>query len=539
MAKKFYDEDITLSTDWGGDASTGNLPVSGNKVQKVIKESINSKVGYVGRVEKSGQGFYVLTRDEDIFNKYVETISDENPFGDLTMDGVNGRFDAPFNYKMNITLINPESGYKSTLLGSTGNVIKFRAETLDSNDTPQGESMTITFKVKTEGGVETTFTSIYDGKTASQGIEYNLDGKLGSGINTVTITAVGMNTGISAMRRITYRLIDMYFKDKFEINKRYQFTSEGTLALNVGYDLKGVGKSKILWYFDGNQYAVDEISNENPNLSNQSKTFHFTENTDKWLTAGIHTLQMSMVSRDTDSGEEFQTPIYYREFVVEKTPTILETPYIVRKTSFDFEKGFLVKGENPVIYNCKQYENVTIQYAAYYNGKSDCDVTTFVKYATSDLIEVTSEKLPLVSDDFSEIQNQVINLTQEGGAEVIIRAYYGDNEYFETNTSLDINPSDMNISTVEDNVVLYLNAFGRSNNSADKESWEYKYLDEYGREQIIKTYFSKNEYVVASTLDMEENVIAPSDANESNSLIVNELPIDKNEEYKYLIFNKL
>ena len=88
MAKKFYDEDITLSTDWGGDASTGNLPVSGNKVQKVIKESINSKVGYVGRVEKSGQGFYVLTRDEDIFNKYVETISDENPFGDLTMDGV-------------------------------------------------------------------------------------------------------------------------------------------------------------------------------------------------------------------------------------------------------------------------------------------------------------------------------------------------------------------------------------------------------------------------------------------------------------------
>lgn len=91
MANKYYEGDITLKTDWGGDSTTGNLPVIGSKVQKVIKEGINSKVGYVGRVEKTGQGFYVLTRDEETFNAYVETISDENPFGDLTMDGVNGR----------------------------------------------------------------------------------------------------------------------------------------------------------------------------------------------------------------------------------------------------------------------------------------------------------------------------------------------------------------------------------------------------------------------------------------------------------------
>ena len=176
MAKKYYDGDITLSTDWGGDESTGNLPVVGEKVQKVIKEGINSKVGYVGRVDKTGQGFYVLTRDEETFNRYQETITESLPFGDLTMDGVNGRFDAPFNYKMNITLINPESGYKSTLLGSTSNVIKFTAETRDINDTPQGESLTITFKIITEGGVENSFTSIYDAKKASEGIEYNLDG---------------------------------------------------------------------------------------------------------------------------------------------------------------------------------------------------------------------------------------------------------------------------------------------------------------------------------------------------------------------------
>lgn len=537
MAKKYYDEKITLTTDWGGDETTGKLPVAGSRVQEVIKEGINSKVGYVGRVERTGQGFYVLTRDEEVFNKYLETITDENPFGDLGMDGVNGRFDAPFNYKMNISLINPENGYKSTLMGSTGNVIKFRAETLDNNNTPQGESMTITFKVKTEGGVETTYTAIYDGNTASQGIEYNLDGKLGTGVNVVTITAVGMNTGISAMRRITYRLIDMYFTDKFDISKRYQFSNDGTLAMNIGYDLKGVGKTRILWYFDGNHYATDEIANLNPSLSNTSRTFYFTESGNEWLTPGVHNIQMSMVCKDSDSGEEFQTPIYYREFIVEKTPTVLNTPYIVRKTSFDSIKGFLSYGETPTIYNAKQFDNAEIEFAAYYNGKSTCNVTSYIKYSGDEMMLVTSEELPLVSDDFSEDQKQLISLIKDGSAEIILRAVYDNGSYFETVTNLEIASSDMKITTVTDNVVLDLNAFGRSNNASGKDVWEYRYFDSFGKEQIISTKFSKNEYALISTRDNHNNIIAPSDATEVNTLVVDALPTVENDEFKYLVYN--
>ena len=537
MAKEYYDGDITLKTDWGGDESTGNLPVTGKSVQKVIKDSINSKVGYVGRVERTGQGFYVLSRDEETFNTYLTTISDENPFGDLEMDGINGRFDAPFNYKMNITLISPESGYKSTLLGSVGNVIKFKAETLDNNNTPQSESMTITYKIKTEGGVESTYTAIYDGNIASQGIEYSLDGKLGTGMNTVTITAVGMNTGISAMRRITYRLIDMYFTDKFDISKRYQFTSEGTLAMTVGYDLKGVGKTKILWYFDGNHYATDELTNMNPNLANTSRSFYFTESANPWLTPGIHNIQMSMICKDNDSGEEFQTPIYYREFIIEKTPTVLNTPYIVRKASFDNIKGFLPFGTQPTIYNCRQFENVEIEYAAYYNGKSTCNVRSYIKYGENDIIGVSVEDLPLIADDFSDDQKLLVSLNNDGLAEIVLRAYYNDEEYFETVSKLEILPSDMNITTVTDNVVLDLNAFGRSNNASGKDVWEYSYVDSYGKEQKITTTFSKNEYAVISTHDSIGNVVAPTDANESNTLAVDELPQSVNDEYKYLLYN--
>lgn len=538
MAKKYYDGDITLTTDWGGDSTTGNLPVVGSKVQKVIKESINSKVGYVGRVDKTGQGFYVLTRDKETFNAYLETITDENPFGDLMMDGINGRFDAPFNYKMNITLLNPENGYKSALAGSTGNVIKFTAETRDANDTPQGESLTITFKIITEGGVETTYTTIYDGQKASAGIEYNLDGKLGTGQNTVVITAVGMNTGISAMRRITYRLIDMYFNDKFDIAKRYAFSSDGRLSMNIGYGLKGVGKTQIVWYFDGNLYRTTTIANTNPNLSNAVESFHFTEMTDAWLTPGVHNLQMSMICLDTDSGEEFQTPIYYREFVIEKTPSILNAPYIVRKTSFDASYGFLTNGEAPTLYNIKQYENIEFEFAAYYNGKSNCSISTHITYPSMEMTEVLSEELPLISDGFSAVRKQVINAAQKGIAEITLRAhYFGSDEYNDTTYFAEIAESDMNIVTVTDSVALSLTAFGRSNNAANKDTWDYEYTDEFGDPQKITTTFSKNEYVVASTKNEFGTVFAPSDATSENTKTVSVLPTTQEEDYKYVLYN--
>ena len=536
MAKKYYDGDITLSTDWGGDESTGNLPVIGEKVQKVIKEGINSKVGYVGRVDKTGQGFYVLTRDEDTFNKYLETITESSPFGDLTMDGVNGRFDAPFNYKMNITLINPESGYKSTLLGSTGNVIKFTAETRDVNDTPQGESLTITFKIITEGGVENSFTAIYDAKKASDGIEYNLDGKLGVGQNTVVITAVGMNTGISAMRRVTYRLIDMYFSDKFNMNKRYQFATNGTLAMNIGYSLKGVGETSVFWYFDGNLKRTTVLSNKNPNISNANESFYFTEMSDQWLTPGIHNIQMFMSCLDNDSGEKFYTPIYYKEFIIEKTPAILETPFILRKTSFEYEKNILNNGEIPTIYNAKQYENISIEYVAYYNGKSECPVSTYITYPGSIKMQVSAENLPMESESFSSMQKQVINLTEQGIAYITLESQYDNDSVFETSYKVEISESDMNITNVTDSLALSLNAFGRSNNSSDRESWEYSYTNEFNEVEKIITEFSKNEYVIISTEDINGNVIPPSDATENNTKIVEILPIEEIEDFKYIKF---
>ena len=56
MAKKTYNEKITPKTDWGGDSTTGGLPVAGYRVQEFIKEQLNLRAttDQVQKLEKAG-----------------------------------------------------------------------------------------------------------------------------------------------------------------------------------------------------------------------------------------------------------------------------------------------------------------------------------------------------------------------------------------------------------------------------------------------------------------------------------------------------
>ena len=45
MANKIYDEKIDKYINWGGDEKTENLPVSGNRIQEFIKETLDQKAG--------------------------------------------------------------------------------------------------------------------------------------------------------------------------------------------------------------------------------------------------------------------------------------------------------------------------------------------------------------------------------------------------------------------------------------------------------------------------------------------------------------
>ena len=69
--KKIWNEPIDKTVDWGGDESTGGLPVSGEQVQKFIKEKLTlDKFGYSRIVEDKEQYFA---------NEFTASLYDEDP----------------------------------------------------------------------------------------------------------------------------------------------------------------------------------------------------------------------------------------------------------------------------------------------------------------------------------------------------------------------------------------------------------------------------------------------------------------------------
>lgn len=79
---KVFDNPITLDTDWGGDASTGNLPVSGRRVQELIKKTFTKKGGCVQIKDKK---FLQIFADEASMRKYN---SDTEKYEDLVVSQV-------------------------------------------------------------------------------------------------------------------------------------------------------------------------------------------------------------------------------------------------------------------------------------------------------------------------------------------------------------------------------------------------------------------------------------------------------------------
>lgn len=79
---KYYDEEITRDTDWGGDESTNNQPVSGGRVQEWLKNEINGKYGVIRISKETDQySYYSLEmfstkEDEALYDLDNETYKD-------------------------------------------------------------------------------------------------------------------------------------------------------------------------------------------------------------------------------------------------------------------------------------------------------------------------------------------------------------------------------------------------------------------------------------------------------------------------------
>ena len=130
MAKKIWDEPIDKYTDWGGDDTTDNLPVSGEMVQSFIKNNIENKIGILYYDTLNNR--YLAFADDINRDLYLE---DNITNRDLLL----GSFDAPFNYNAEITLITPV--YNAIFLNTKNNYIDFTFDIKNKNGQSTGDNV--------------------------------------------------------------------------------------------------------------------------------------------------------------------------------------------------------------------------------------------------------------------------------------------------------------------------------------------------------------------------------------------------------------
>lgn len=450
MAKKYYEGDITMDTDWGGkidEQGNEQLPLSGAQVQSFIKDTFNSKVGYVDICETTGM--YVMTKDKETFTKYNDLVI-EGEYTEAEKYKI-AEFKAPYEYAANIEFIDPEYGYKAVSSNDKDVTISFRISTKHSSGELYPESYTGTISSRNGGSVESRPINI---KVDAGKVTLNIDDIIAKGENEVTINVKGMNSGVSAFQSVTVKVIVLNLTPKFNISNIYD-TTNSNQTLYCGYGIERIGTPTVHFFINYEKVGEIDHSYDLPTASYQ---YTIRQNT---LQTGVNSLMCYASYNDGKTAEDFTTPIYYYEFFVDNgdvfNETFISTSYVI-----PYDKDFIAQKKPPYISNAEQYSDITIPFAIYNSGAE-----TQVRI---ELAEGSSDEFILqdtINTFNGEVTNYNVIISQEGNAEVKIVA----DETERIIGPFYVSPSTIQVSPVEDNLVLDFLAKGKANDIEGYDSW--------------------------------------------------------------------
>ena len=434
MAKKTWNNPIDKTVDWGGDASTGNLPVSGAMVQKFIKESLDGKAGVF--YYDANNNRYLVFADEESKNEFIE-----NP---THTELLIGTFDAPFNYTAEIHLTTPS--YNAIFVGDTGNYIDFTFDIKNKQGASTGESVIVKYTF-TRGASKQEVSEI---RAFGSSVHFNIDKYLAEGTNTIIVSVTGQTTLAATTVAITYEVVNLQLNDSLDISKVYNLTN-GAATLDVPYSISGYGTKIVEWYIDGEQLdyvrAEDEIVE-----SNTTRTKHITLSN---LAQGRHSLQFRAYT--TVSGIKYYTHTLYRDIIV--YTGVSNDVIIAIAVNIPSQYGVLGVGEDVAIYDMVQYAPYSLRFATY-TATNVAETEVTVMLGDDTVARVLSS---------NGIENNVVIYPSESGSNVV-RVIAGNMEY---DLVANIMPTKMDIGEITNGLTLNLTASGKSNRAPDRDTWTF------------------------------------------------------------------
>ena len=448
MAKKTYNEKITPKTDWGGDSSTGGLPVAGYRVQEFIKEQLNLRATteQVKKLEKALAGKAGVFYLDDVSKRYLifaDEASKEAYLADpkkteLLLGVISAGSGDDGGYS---AIINLESQMYNTIsLGTVGNYIDFTFQVYNKSGMPTGEPVICTYTFR-KASMKQTVVEQY---AAGRSIHFNIDKYLSEGTNQITVSIQGLTSMATVAVGVTYQVVELALTCDYDIAQVFNLSS-GAKTLAAEFSVSGYGTKTLEWYIDGEKLAFDSITDEVVNESATRTKYIQLSN----LQEGVHSLQVRACT--TVDGEVFYSDTEYREFMVYNG--VAETPLTAISMTVPSVYGIITTKR---LYSMQQYVSYALNFATYNPKGSTAEVV--VKLGGVQQGSLISE---------NGTANQITLFPTKSG-DTSIEFVIGETSY---TLGAEIAQSAISVAEITNALQLDFRAQGKSNNATDKDSW--------------------------------------------------------------------
>ncbi len=523
MATKLYEKDINKYVNWGGDESTNGLPVSGEKIQKFLKESLESKFGFMyydkdSEYKDTENGIQVSSHKPT--NQYLIFADKENfalwatnPEGGTSF--ILAQFDAPAPATIEVSKTGAYS--KTILLSDKDNQeISFNYVVKDKSNSPQAGQSTINISINNNvSGTRTLPTIRVDiPSDPAKGVDYKFDeiGKyLSEGVNTINFTITSLMYNVSTTVTYQYRVLNLSLSSTFGNPQSdyslYQGISLDDDSFTTNIIASGAGTKMLRVFVDGKQvYLIDNRDNKqtldlfvgtnNPSQYDVIIPFVNEQGTKyEWATTGKHNLQMYFYIQDGAENIIKSQTLYY-DFVLVGTGMVNGSYILFQRTYENNAFANIVKeGQDPSI--LPQNSRISINSEQYLSFATDYVVLdTSGRGNSADgsavVIDIKLyDKSNLVTPEFTT-QAEIPSGT--GSTFTYTSQNYGNKELQIINTanngetvSIDVNikESSVQITKTTTSLELELSALNRSNSEGAEERATWKYEKMVGTKPVV------------------------------------------------------
>lgn len=455
MAKKYYEgNDYTFSTNWGGDETTGNLPLSGGAVQEVIKEkveeiesSMGRKVGYISAADSNGKINFAASEEDYLKGNIIGSVVDVQRYAMVVKADENNKYmflsddaEKKFTWYFKTLEIATNSSYVENV--SVEYTIKNEAEGIDTM-----RSVTIDC---VQDPTNENFTKV----------TMNLDEYLTNGKSTIGITVRGMSTKQTNALQTSITIITLNVEDRTDFSNPVtdNFIAVTDITCTKGQD-----------YFY--EYRLDGAGDfvydpENKKGTGKKETINYFVNVSD-LADGKHTFEYRLFIKLDTEIKPYYTTVKRIEFI-KGTQVSFSEPQILFYSNYENGQTVETDGGDLIIRGVSQYLPYALKYAVY-NSDASSTAIEFVEIVKD--VEGTPFTNTVDNGKLADFDIQAMEPGQKH-----YRVYTKDIDGNISNGSgrniyLDVVPSTLNIGVYNTNLRLDFSSVGKSNYAEDKATW--------------------------------------------------------------------